>query len=140
MINTEEFLVIPIQKLCYITKANMPSREFNDRTEWSLFDNMLKQFAPDSKLQILISLLPGLMLSLRCIVHENVIQKRSLLMSLGLIGPGVDYYVFQPFSLLQKCIRKIKQDKAKAIALVIDPVWPTQTWFPLLMNIIRRSQ
>ena len=108
MINTEDSVVIPIQKLCYINKADMPSREFNDRTEWSLCDNMLKQFAPGSKLQILISLLPGLMLSLKCIVHGNLIQQRSLLMYLCLIGAGFDYcYVFPLFSLLQRCVRKI---------------------------------
>jgi len=64
-------------------------------------------------------------------VRGNRIQKRSLLMRLCLI----DYcYVFPPFSLLPRCVRKIKQDKAKA--LVIAPLCLTQTWFPLLMKLL----
>lgn len=43
-------------------------------------------------------------------------------------------YIFPPFSLLNRCIRKIKTDKVTAI--VIAPYWPTQVWFPALMEIL----
>ena len=43
-------------------------------------------------------------------------------------------YVFPPFSVLNRCIRKIKTDKASG--LIIAPYWPTQIWFPSLMEIL----
>jgi len=43
-------------------------------------------------------------------------------------------YLFPPFSLLGRCIQKVRQDQATGI--VIAPLWPTQTWFPRLMEIL----
>ncbi|KAL5014327.1 hypothetical protein ScPMuIL_008597 [Solemya velum] len=37
-------------------------------------------------------------------------------------------------SLLNRCIRKIKSDKASGMMIV--PYWPTQIWFPALMEIV----
>ncbi|PFX23336.1 hypothetical protein AWC38_SpisGene12136 [Stylophora pistillata] len=37
-------------------------------------------------------------------------------------------------NLIQRCVQKIIQDKAKGILLV--PVWPTQTWFPLVLQLL----
>ena len=44
-------------------------------------------------------------------------------------------YLFPPFSLLNRCIRRIKPDKASG--MIIVPYWPTQIWFPALMEIVR---
>ena len=43
-------------------------------------------------------------------------------------------YLFPPFSLLNRCIRKIKTDKASG--MIIVPYWPTQIWFPALMELV----
>lgn len=43
-----------------------------------------------------------------------------------------NFFAFPPFSLIPKCVQKIIQDKAKAILLI--PLWPTQTWFPLVLQ------
>lgn len=42
------------------------------------------------------------------------------------------FYAFPPFSLLPRCLQKISQDKAQRI--LIAPLWPTQTWFPILLQ------
>ena len=43
-------------------------------------------------------------------------------------------YAFPPFSLIPRCLQKIQQDKGKGILIV--PVWPTQTRFPLVLQLL----
>ena len=45
-----------------------------------------------------------------------------------------NFYAFPPFSLSSRCLRKIQQDKGKGIMIV--PVWFTQTWFPLVLQLL----
>ena len=42
-------------------------------------------------------------------------------------------YIFPPFSMILRCVDKIRRDKANAV--VICPVWPTQPWFPVLLEM-----
>ena len=42
-------------------------------------------------------------------------------------------YIFPPFRLLGMVLNKIKEDQVKA-ALLICPLWPNQTWFPLFLD------
>ena len=42
-------------------------------------------------------------------------------------------YAFPPFSLLPRVLAKIRHDKA--VVLLIAPVWPTQSWYPLLLQL-----
>ena len=45
-----------------------------------------------------------------------------------------NFFAFPPFSLIPRCVQNILQDKAKGILLI--PVWPTQTWFPLVLQLL----
>ena len=42
-------------------------------------------------------------------------------------------YIFPPFSLIPRVLKKLQEDGAKAILIV--PQWPTQPWFPLLKTL-----
>ena len=42
------------------------------------------------------------------------------------------FYAFPPFSLLPRCLQKMSQDRAQGV--LIAPLWPTQTWFPVLLQ------
>lgn len=44
------------------------------------------------------------------------------------------FYLFPPFSLIMKCLRKIIDDNATGI--IIFPNWPSQPWFPLLHDLL----
>ena len=46
-------------------------------------------------------------------------------------------YMFPPFSLIQKCLRKIIEDNATV--LLIRPVWQSRPWYPMLLNLIRQA-
>ena len=43
-------------------------------------------------------------------------------------------YMFPPFSLIKKCLRKIIEDKATV--LLITPVWQSRPWCPMLLNLL----
>jgi len=42
-------------------------------------------------------------------------------------------YAFPPFSLIPKCLAKIHKEKATLV--LVCPLWPTQPWFPLLLEL-----
>lgn len=42
-------------------------------------------------------------------------------------------YAFPPFSIIDRVLQKIKQDRAEGILIV--PCWETQLWFPVLMRM-----
>ena len=43
-------------------------------------------------------------------------------------------YIFCPFSLIMRCVQKIHQDRAEC--LMICPMWTTQSWWPVLMEMV----
>ena len=42
-------------------------------------------------------------------------------------------YAFPPFSMISRCLAKVKAEEARL--LLICPVWPSQTWFPSLLEL-----
>ena len=42
-------------------------------------------------------------------------------------------YAFPPFNLIFKCLDKIRREKANLV--LICPVWPTQPWYPVLLEL-----
>ena len=42
-------------------------------------------------------------------------------------------YAFPPFSLVPKCLEKLRREKANLV--LICPVWPAQPWFPILLEL-----
>jgi hypothetical protein len=43
-------------------------------------------------------------------------------------------YMFPPFSLLGRCVKKVQYDKTTAI--LVAPLWPTQAWFSQTMQML----
>ena len=52
-------------------------------------------------------------------------------------GDGRLYYVFPPFSLLGRVLRKVEQDQA--LVLLVAPVWESQVWFPKLLHLLAEA-
>ena len=44
------------------------------------------------------------------------------------------FYAFPPFSLITRCLAKLRNDRAECI--LIAPVWLTQSWFPSVMELM----
>jgi hypothetical protein len=43
-------------------------------------------------------------------------------------------YIFTPFSLLGRVVQKLRRDRAESI--VIAPIWPTQSWYADLLQLV----
>lgn len=116
-------------------EADGPSREFNDKLEWELSNDIFLK----------VCLLWGK--PTVDLFASRLNHKLDMYCSFK-SDPNAAYvdafsfdwrqfqlcYVFPPFSLLSRCIGKIQRDQAQAIIIV--PLWPTQTWFPGLLNIL----
>ena len=43
-------------------------------------------------------------------------------------------YAFPPFTLIPRCLAKIKREGAEVI--FIAPIWPNQAWFPTMLEMV----
>jgi hypothetical protein len=43
------------------------------------------------------------------------------------------FYAFPPFNMIGRVLRKVEEDKAEGI--IIFPAWPTQPWYPKLLQL-----
>ena len=115
----------------YNVEADFMSRNFTENTEWSLNDKIFTSLCNEwgmpevdmfasrlnHKVQTYVSWMrdPDAVAINAFTVNWN---------SWNLI------YVFPPFSLVTKCLRRIKRTRASVILVV--PNWPGQVWFSLL--------
>ena len=44
------------------------------------------------------------------------------------------FYIFPPFSLIPRILQKIKEDGSRVLLIAL--IWPTQAWWPNLINLI----
>lgn len=42
-------------------------------------------------------------------------------------------YLFPPFNLILRCLAKERRDQANVV--IICPVWPSQPWYPILLEL-----
>ena len=115
-------------------EADEQSREFDDATEWSLSDDIFEEIChmwgtPDidmfasrinAKLDTYVSWKPD--------PHSIAIDAFTFPWDFSLI------YCFPPFSIVWRTVEKILRDKVEAVLIV--PLWPTQSWYPCLMKMI----
>jgi len=116
--------------------ADNASRLFNDATEWMLstnvFNSITKNFGlPEIDLFASIS---------NKQLNKYVAWKpdpEAIAIDAFTISWGKSFsYIFPPFSVLGKVMKKIQEDKAKCI--LISPEWPTQPWYATMLKLASR--
>ena len=55
--------------------------------------------------------------------------------AISILWPGKYIYLIPPFSLLWPVLTKVEEDQVE-LALIIVPYWPTQSWFPRIMDTL----
>ena len=117
------------------TEADFASRNLNERTEWSLH-NTAFQFLCE-KLGV-----PEIDLFASRLNHKvdkyfawvpDPFASHVDTFTIGL-QMSVLYYAFPPFSLISRFLRKVQTDQIDV--LLVFPLWPTQPWFPVLLNMM----
>jgi hypothetical protein len=119
-------------------EADKLSREFNDQVEWQLdhdifFQVCSKLGCPDIDLHVFASRLNA-QVEVFCSWKQD--PECGYVDSFSLNWRTFDY-VFPPFSLMDLCIKKIREDQARGIIIAL--LWPTQTWFTGLMKSIVKN-
>ena len=115
--------------------ADFYSRNFSDSTEWQLkkeiFDRLCKHFfQPDVDL-FASSLNHQISNFVSWFPESGAMACNAFSMNWNSFSP----YLFPPFNLIGRVVNKVISDKVEK-SLLIFPNWPTQSWFPLLLECI----
>ena len=113
--------------------ADMLSRVGNNRTEWSLnievFKFILSEF-PDVEIDLFASRFNT---KLDNYVSWGPDPQAFATDAFSLCWSNFVAYAFPPFSLIHRVLDKVMTDKADMV--LVAPDWPTQAWYPTLMNL-----
>ena len=113
--------------------ADHMSRKFNENTEWQLdqhiFIKLLKYFSVKPSIDLFASDL-NKQLTKYCSWQPD--PKAFGIDAFNMTWTDSIFYAFPPFSLVGKSISKIIREEATG--LMIIPWWPTQNWFPLMIQ------
>ena len=113
--------------------ADTLSREFSSNLEWSVDIDIFNQitnmtFVPD--IDLFASRLNA---KTDCFVSWHPEPGAMAVDAFSISWANLKCYAFPPFSLLTQVLAKIRNDKA--LVLLIAPVWTTQNWYPLLLQL-----
>ena len=68
-------------------------------------------------------------------ISWNPDQKAFAIDAFSISWANIKFYAFPPFSLIGASISKIKQDDASGV--MINPLWNTQFWFPMMVSLLQ---
>ena len=119
------------------TEADFLSRKINDNIEWSLkqeaFEFICSKFGKPTidlfasrinhKLEKYISLLPDINATAINAFHHKWSEFA---------------YLFPPFNLIPRVLKKIREDKTPA-AILIFPQWECASWYPVILTMSLRD-
>ncbi|KAK3100452.1 hypothetical protein FSP39_020111 [Pinctada imbricata] len=116
-------------------QADRLSRKLNDDMEWMLNDNTFEKIMTIYSLKNGIDLFAS-RLNYRLPLYVSYLpDPNAIAVDAFSMKWNTNFmYMFPPFSILGRVLAKINQDKAEAV--MVAPIWPTQHWFPLLLNMI----
>ena len=115
--------------------ADKLSRTGNEDLEWSLSNNVftaLRQSCPSLTIDLFASRLNH---KLSKYVSRVPDPKAYAIDAFSISWKENCYYAFPPFSLIPKILQKVEKDGTQLLCLVA-PVWPTQAWWPTLIQLI----
>lgn len=118
--------------------ADEKSRQFNDRTEWKLNENYFQQITQKFGTPSIDLFASHLNFQLKPYVSWGrdpecqAVDAFTLDWSLW-----KSIYVFPPFCLINRVLKKWIKDKANGIIVV--PVWEQASWYPMLLRILTQD-
>ena len=117
------------------TEADKESRLSRRETEWTLqkplFDAATKKLCVIPDVDLFAS---RLNYQLKPYIAYKPDPEAHTTDAFPISWQGYIFYAFPPFSVIQRVLRKISEEKATGLLVV--PNWPTQTWWPYLMSML----
>ena len=114
--------------------ADQLSRTFSYNLEWSLNTNVFQQITQLTLVPDIDLFASSLNAKLSRFVSWHPEPRVEAVNAYSINWSSLKCYAFPPFSLLPQVLRKISVDKA--LVLLIAPVWTTQSWYPLLLQLL----
>jgi len=114
--------------------ADEKSRVFHDETEWKLNEEVFHSIVDKWGMPVIDMFASRLNYQIDKYVSWGPDPKAFQIDAFSLNWSDLFIYVYPPFSLLPRVLRKIQKDNAKAI--VIAPNWKTQPWYTSLMDLL----
>ena len=134
-----------IKQNIYVSAAHIPgstnlqadalSRSFKDDLEWSLVDGsfgILRLRYPYMEIDMFASTLNAKLTKYVSFYPDHEALATDAF-SIAWDNKGL-LYMFPPFSLIPRVLQKIQSDSAEAV--LVAPVWKTQSWWPIMMKLL----
>ena len=117
--------------------ADQESRTQGDSSEWklkpSVFKQLMEQLGP-CQIDLFASRLTA---QLKTYMSWRPDPGAVATDALSQSWNQIKGYAFPPFSLIGRCLTKVRREQVPEIVL-ITPIWPTQTWLPVLVSMTVR--
>ena len=109
------------------TLADKMSRKFNDHLEWSLTDKIFNKITNVWGLPDIDLFASRRNFKISTFVSWHPEPEAWKVDAFSFKWNNNFYYIFPPFSIIARVVRKIQVDHAKAILVI--PAWTTQPWY-----------
>lgn len=123
---------IPGKQNC---EADTQSRSKNDDAEWSLKTKVfqaIKHIHPNISVDLFASRLNH---QLEKYVTHRPEPNALAIDAFTLTWQNEIYFMFPPFSLIPRILQKVEEDGTEAV--LVAPLWRTQSWWPCLLRLIQ---
>ena len=116
--------------------ADRESRQFHSEdTEWMIDSKVLNKALDAHNFKPKIDLFASRLhrqLPIYCSFRPD--PEASFVGAFTVSWSDKQFYCFPPFSCVLRVLQKIIQDKATGV--VVAPMWPTQSWYPILTPLL----
>ena len=116
------------------TEADEESRKVNDDTEWSLTPKVfdaIKNIYPQMSVDLFASRNNN---KLSRYVSRRPDPEAYAIDAFSLTWANDVFYMFPPFSLIGRILQKVQEEGTEAV--IVAPIWTTQSWWPSLLSLI----
>ena len=122
---------------CKSVKADLLSRNCYSDHEWQLnrvIFQKIRAACPALSIDLFASVLNA---QLPRYVSWNPDRHATFVDAFSIAWTGEYFYAFPPFSLIQKCLKKIEAEQA--VGVLVVPAWTTQTLYPPVLKLLTQA-
>ena len=114
--------------------ADFESRNFNDQVEWQLNKEVFDRICCLWEMPQIDLFASRLNKQLDKFCSWKPDPEACFIDAFSIDWSDFKCYLFPPFSLIGKCLKKLQMEQTTAI--LVAPLWPTQPWFIQAMNML----
>lgn len=114
--------------------ADIESRKFNDNIEWMLSKDIFKALTKIWGMPCIDLFATRLNRQIARFAAWKPDPDCDFVNAFSVCWSDIYIYVFPPFSLIGRCVQKIRREQAECMMII--PVWPTQSWYSSALQLL----